>query len=151
MTSELYEVFEKKGFRGEEIPHCLVLQKEGIIALPTIIIISLIVMLIGVGLAGTGFIETLVGLGAYESEQALYIAEAGAQDAYKRLVRNKNCACNYSLAIGVGSVTITVSGTNPKIVRAEGRVRNKRRTIQIILSWNAHDRVAHGGWREVTD
>ena len=125
--------------------------RRGVIALPTVMVIGLIVLLAGIGLAGTGFVETLAGMGSYESERAFSIAEAAAQDAYKRLGRNKNCICGYNGSFLDGTAEVIVSGTNPKIVRSTGRIRNKQRTIQLTLLWDTYDKMTHAEWKEVTD
>lgn len=127
------------------------LNQDGLAALPTVIIISVIVLLAGMGIAGTGFIESLLSLGNYESKQALYIAEAGAHDALKRLVRDKNCSCNYTLTVGDGTATLSVTGSNPKTIVSKGELKMKKRQIRIVVSWDANDEVTYSEWKEVTD
>lgn len=124
---------------------------QGVAALPVIIMIAMIIVIAGLGIAGRGFIEALVSFGDYESKRALYVADAGAQDAFKRLARNKNCSCTYDLAIDSGVAKIMVTGTNPKTILSLGELGNKKRKIQVTVSWDTNDKATYTGWKEVTD
>ena len=67
-----------------------------------------------------------------QAENALFIAEAGADNALLRILRDPNS--NYTgetLNIGPGTATITVSGISPKIIISEGKDGNFIRKVQI--------------------
>lgn len=127
------------------------IMNRGVAALPLVLIISTIILIAGLGIAGSGFIESLLSFGDYESKSALYVADAGAQDAFKRLVRNKNCSCNYSLTIDSGTANISVTGTNPKTMVSEGILGSKKRKIRVVVSWDANDKATYTEWKEVFD
>lgn len=73
------------------------------------------------------------------------IAESGAENAVLRLLRNPFYT-GETLEVGEGTAVITVTGTNPKIIRSVGTAGNFKRTIEIqatftnniltIQSWN---------------
>ncbi|MBI5306574.1 hypothetical protein HZB04_03250 [Candidatus Wolfebacteria bacterium] len=130
----------------------------GVAALPTIIIISMIILLIGVGAASSGFIEGLGSFGELESKKALLAAEAGAMDAFKRI--GKNIFCNtggtpdcssYSLAIGGATATISVSGTNSKTIISTGQVGFKKSKIQVVVSIDANGKITQTSWQQLTN
>lgn len=125
--------------------------RRGVAALPTVLIIAMVVVIASIGIASSGFVESLVSFGDYESKQAFAVAEAGAQDALKRLVRDKTCTCNYTLTLGSGTATITVSGTNPKTIASVGAVGNKKRKIEVTVSWDGNDKASQTAWQEVTN
>src|SRR3989344_2461142 len=67
-----------------------------------------------------------LGLLAYQ------IAESGAEDALIRLIRNPNfTSSGYTLTVGEGEATITVTGTNPKIVTSIVAQGTYQRQVQI--------------------
>lgn len=125
--------------------------ENGIAAIPTVIVISAIILIAGLGIAGSGFVESLVSFGDYESKRALYVAEAGAQDAFKKLVRDKNCSCNYTLTLDSGTAAITVSGTNPKTITSLGEVGSKKRRIKVVVSYDTNDKATYTEWKEIID
>ena len=98
--------------------------ESGIAALTTVVIIALIVLVAGIGISESGFVETLLTSGEKESREAFYAAEAGAHDALTRITRNKDCnngvnppCSSYSFSAGDASVSVTVSGaSSPKTI-----------------------------------
>ena len=134
-------------------------RKSGVAALPTIVIIALIVFLAGIGMVGTGLVENAVTFGEGESRQALYAAETGVHDAIERLVRNKDCnnggspsCASYSFTVGSGSVSITITGaSSPKTILATGTKNNKTRRIQTVVAIDANNKITVSSWSELTD
>lgn len=134
--------------------HCV----KGVAALPTIIVVSMIILLIGVGLTSSGFIEGLGSFGELESKKSLFAAEAGAMDAFKRISRNTACntggspdCSNYNLAIGDATATISVSGANTKTIISIGQVGLKKSKIQVLVSIGADGKITQTSWQQLTN
>jgi flagellar basal body-associated protein FliL len=132
------------------------IKQGGIAALPMVIMIAVLAVVIGVGVGGSAFLESLLSSGDYESKQALYAAEAGASDAFKRVVRNKRCneggtpVCDsFTVTVGSGSAAVTVSGTNPKTILSVGTAGRKRRTVQVTISYDANNKATQTEWKEI--
>lgn len=132
-------------------------KQGGVAALPMVIMIAVLAVVIGVGVGGSAFVEALLSSGDYESKQALYAAEAGASDAFKRVVRSKRCneggtpACDsFTVAVGSAAATVTVSGTNPKTILSIGEAGRKRRTVQVTVSYDANNKATQTEWKEIS-
>ncbi len=131
--------------------------QRGVAALPTVIIISVIVLIAGIGILGTGLVEDAVTFSEKETREALYAAETGAHDALIRLARNKDCnsgasppCSSYSFAVGDSSVSVTVAGaTSPKTITAVGTRKNKTRTIRAVAGIDTNNKVTVTSWSEI--
>src|SRR3990167_4998079 len=66
-----------------------------------------------------------------QGESALTIAQAGADNAILRLLRNSSYSGEV-LNVGSGTATITVSGSSVKTITAEGKDGNFIRKIQVV-------------------
>lgn len=140
-------------------PFSIFCTRRGAAALPTILVIGAIVLVIGVGAVGTGFVENALTQGDSESKEALRAAEAGVYDATERVVRNKDCnnggspSCSsYSFSVGNASVAVTVAGvSSPKTITAAGTYRNKTRVMQAVLALDANSEVTISSWTEIAD
>lgn len=134
-------------------------EKTGLAALPTVVVIAIIVLVAGIGVLGTGMVENALTFGEKESREALYAAEAGAHDATLRVLRNKDCnnggapSCSsYTLAVGEASANITVAGaTSPKTIVSTGTRQNKTRQIRITAEIDANNKVTITSWVEVVN
>ena len=62
----------------------------GFASLPIVIGLMAMILVVGTGVALSGFLESSMTLSSARSSNALYYAEAGAQDALMRIARNKN-------------------------------------------------------------
>ena len=133
---------------------------KGIAAIVTVIVIALIVLIAGIGISQTGFVETALTSGEKESRKAFYASQAGIQDALARIARNKDCnngiaplCSSYSFSVDDASVSITVSGVStPKTIIAIGTEKNKTRTIQAVADINAAtNKVTITSWNELTN
>lgn len=67
--------------------------------------------------------------------QALVIAEAGAENALLKLIRNTNYTGEI-LTIASGSATVTVSGDSTKTITSTGNVEGVARVIQVTAGIN---------------
>lgn len=129
---------------------------KGVAALPTIIIIAMIILLAGIGAASSGFVENLISYSELENKKALFAAEAGAKDAFKRIGRNKDCnlggsptCASYSIAIGDATSTITVSGAENKTILSSGQIGNIEVKIQVETYFDANNKLIQSSWRQI--
>lgn len=114
---------------------------KGVSALPTILLISSIIVEISVALAllsnalvNTRFSERLTA-------EALLTARSGAQDAILRIERYKNCPSSpncpgtYSLSVGsnTADVTITNDSAGRITVMSTGIAKNRQKKVEVIL------------------
>lgn len=132
--------------------------QKGIAALPVISIIAMVILLAALGAAGSGFIEGLISYGELENKKALFAAEAGAKDAFKRIARNKNCnqppspTCDsYALSVGDATSSIIVSGNNPKTIISSGQIENIIAKIEVIVSFDSNNKATQTSWRQITE
>ncbi len=128
------------------------------VALPAVLVIASIVLIAGIGIASSGFWASTIGGGDNSSKIALAIAEAGAEDAFLRVVRDKQCnidgtpSCDsYTLTFPLGVAEVTVTGAAPKTIRSQGVVGNIRRTVEVEVAFDANDKATQESWTEVTN
>lgn len=134
-------------------------KESGVAALPTVLVIALIILLAGIGVIGTGLVENALTSGENESRQALYTAETGIHDAIERLVRDKDCnnggvpsCASYSFPVGEASVSITITGaSSPKTIVATGTRKNKIRRVQVIVGISINNKITVSSWSELTN
>jgi steroid 5-alpha reductase family enzyme len=80
-------------------------------------------------------------------EQALQVAESGADNALLRLTRDPSYT-GETLTVGTGTATITVSGSPSYTITSVGRVGDFRRTIQVTAT-RSNNVVTQTAWSEV--
>ena len=64
-------------------------------------------------------------------EEALYIAQSGADNAILRIIRNPSYT-GETLTVGDGTATITVSGASTKTIVSQGKVGSFIRKIEVV-------------------
>ncbi len=79
-------------------------------------------------------------------QDALNIAEAGADNALLRLTRDPTYT-GETLTVGTGTATITVSGTSPKTITSVGQSGTFRRTI-VVTATQTSNVLAVTSWVE---
>lgn len=142
-------------------------RQRGFAALPVILALTALIMTAGIGIAMTGFTESMISLGSAQSSQALFYAEAGAQDALMRIARKKSYTCDspstgcYTIAYvnngcsaNYGCARITVSAaTSPKVIVSEGRVKDNIRKTQVDVYFdsNQNGEIATTTWQEMVN
>lgn len=150
-------------------------KQKGIATLPTVIVLSMIILAIVVSIASVAFNELLNSQGQAQSSSALFYAEAGARDALLRISRDKNYSCVSTdcytvdfVANGCANSTdcakIKVSsgvGTNadPKIITSKGIMKVATRTMQVTVvldngtsvAANQNGEITSTTWTEVTN
>lgn len=124
--------------------------------MPAIIVIAMVILLVGVGISSTSFIENLSSYGELENKKALAAAETGAADGFEKLVRNRSCsgACaNYTITVGDADADVVISDdtASTKKIVSTGRVGFKRVKIQVIVSFDANGKATQDTWQEITD
>lgn len=117
-------------------------------ALVALLVFVTMATVITAGAVAVAIINTQ-GAGKYAiGQEALQVAESGADNAILRLLRNPSYT-GETVIIGDGQAQITVSGTSTKTIVSEGQVGDFRRKIQVIgtyqnntfaiTSWNLID------------
>lgn len=88
--------------------------------------------------------------GASKSEQgemAYEIAEAGAENALLRLLRDSTYQ-GETLTVGEGAATITVTGTDPLTITSVGSVNTFSRTVRVVAGYTDYILTIES-WNEV--
>lgn len=118
--------------------------KKGIALLPAVLMIGIIVVELGIALTFVIYLSNLSSYGTRLSQEALYAARAGVNDAILRTIRDKNfptIGSTYTIAIGRANVEITINknqpDTNQNTITAVATVLTREKTMQAILSINS--------------
>jgi Tfp pilus assembly protein PilX len=85
--------------------------------------------------------------------QALYVAEAGVEDAISELRADSGWNAGFTdkeFPTGTGnSYTVSVTGTSPKVIRSTGTVGDFQKTLQVQVAVNSTS-VRIESWEEGT-
>ncbi len=129
---------------------------QGQAALSFVFLVGSIIILVGVtlGFLASSFISSSFGFAA--AQRALFTAQAGANDAYLRLLRNKDLSdtTGYSVPLGSDSATVTVTQNSPSAglvkVLSTATVSFHTRRVQVVLSVvSSTGAVALVSWQEL--
>lgn len=82
------------------------------------------------------------------SETALAAAEAGAEQAVLRVIRDP-VYTGETMAAGNGTATISVSGTTTKTIISEGTVGSLHRRVQVVVTVGTNNVVTVTSWSHV--
>ena len=119
-------------------------------ALVTLLVFVATAMIITTGAVAVTIINSQTTGKFAQGEEVLHIAEAGADNAILRILRDPNGIYTGEgpLAIGSGTVTITVTGSTTKTITAEGASGNFIRKIRVVgdLTNNTFNITS---WREI--
>lgn len=150
-------------------------KKNGIATLPTVIILSIMVLAVVVSVTSVSMNEILISQSQKESQNALFFAESGARDALTRIARDKMYSCTstdcYSIdftssgcSTNSGCAKISVSsGTGAagdhKIITSKGLAGASIRTmrVEVELDGGTSDEASQKGeitsavWSEITN
>lgn len=147
---------------------------NGIITLPTVIVLGMMALAVVVSITAMAFNELLISQGSAQSSNALFYAEAGARDALIKITRDKNYICDggdcYEVDFGAGGcanntgcarISVENDGTTafPKIITSVGSAGASVRTLQVsvILDNGTTDTSLQNGeitattWTELTN
>jgi len=119
-------------------------QKKGIALLPAVLMIGIIVVELGIALAFVIYLSNLSSYGARLSQEALYAARAGLNDAILRTVRDKDfptVGSVYNITIDRASVEITINKNQPNTsqntIIAVATVLTRKKSMQAVISINS--------------
>ena len=108
-------------------------------------------------MAASGFLEITSGSGDMDGKSAFAIAEAGAEDALLRIIKNRFCneggtpdCSSYTISFSEGSAAISVSGVNTKTITSVGSVDNKQKGVQITVALDSSNEATISSWQEIT-
>jgi len=130
-------------------------EEKGIIALPTIIIFTLIVMVVALSLLGGGFISNIISNISFNSQKSFYLSDSGIQDGLIKVSRNKKFIDEdgYSPSITESGETlnVTVSGTTEKTVESSADIKDENKKIKVIISVDEDGKVTFTSWDEESE
>lgn len=110
----------------------------------------LIIMFVGLSIITTsvGLINTNISstFGLIEANDALVIAESGAEDALIKILRNPNYVGG-TLPINGGLATISIASTNPYTFISQGVIGQHQRSIQVTIN-NSSGITTVSSWKE---
>ena len=126
--------------------------QNGLVALPSIVVLSIIMLTIGIAMSFSSFTQNNISFDNYISQRACYIAEAGIKDATMKITRNKSYDTNYSLPVnsGVADITFDTSIPNQTKITSISTVNNYTKKIQAILNVTANGKVTILSWNELS-
>lgn len=115
-------------------------------------LVSLLVFMVIAIVITTGAIFVLISGSVNTSKitqgsDALSIAEAGAENALIRLLRNTSYT-GETLVLENGQAVITVTGANPYTIRSVGTHGNFKRTVEVTVQF-VNNEMTLTGWEEV--
>lgn len=128
----------KKTAKARESGHILVILLFFMVLSVTVITASVSLMIVASS-ATTIYVS---------GNQAKGVAEAGAENAIIRLLRNPNYSGENDLIIGDGTVDITVTGASSKIITATGQLDNQIKKIEVGVELN-NNVLTVTSWKEI--
>lgn len=148
---------------------CRAASRRGIATLPTIIGLTILIVIVGIAITSLSLTETFIAAGQKQSSLALVYAETGARDALERLARNKNYSCSVPDCYAIdfvasgcstndGCARVSISSTtgslaDPKYVTSTGQVGSNIRKISVgvIYDISLNGEIATTTWQEITN
>lgn len=143
--------------------------QSGAATLPTVILLSLLTIALGIGLTAVSLDEGLATVSEQQASQAQVYAESGAKDALLRIARNKSYTCSttdcYTIDMatsgcssGTACAKVTVSagtgaGGDPKVITSKGQVNSNIRSVQVnvLLDSALNGQIATTTWTDLTN
>jgi hypothetical protein len=132
-------------------------EQGGMASIPTVVVLMLLIVSVGALVASISISDTVSVSETNNSGRALNYAQLGAKDALQRIVRNKDYTGSYEIEMVSGGcvmpysacATMTVdSGSSPKIINAEGRVKDIKRKIQVEVNLDNNGLITSYDWQE---
>ncbi len=115
---------------------------RGIAALPLVLMIGSLITEITVALMVSNFLLTQSEAGLSASSEAFLAAQAGYQDAFMRIIRNKEYSGSYTLTFPDSAVDVTVCSDAPEPIcvgpdkdkiTVLGKSQNRNRKFEAVL------------------
>lgn len=149
-------------------PMSLILKKNqrGLASLPTVLAITMLIVSLGALVTALAAVESEAADSSSAAARARRYAEAGAQDAFERIARNRHYACfeptascpggAYELEFLAGGcanqsacATVKVSGTaTNKTVAVVGRAGKSARNLSAALTLDQSGAISDVSWGE---
>ena len=134
----------------------LKLNYPGVASVPTVLVLTLLIVSAGALVASISLSDNLSASENNNSSRALGYAQLGAQDALERIARNKDYSGSYEIAAESGGcatpypacVNVTVSPSSPKVINAEGRIKEVIRKIQVEVNLDENGLITDYSWTE---
>ena len=121
-------------------------QQKGIALLPAVLMIGTIMIELGLALTFVIYLSNLSSYGVRLSQEALYAARTGVNDAILRTVRDKSFPSGYSvytITIGRANVEVTVNknipSTNQNTIKAVATVLTRKKTMEAVISIDSNN------------
>lgn len=128
--------------------------ERGAVALLSILSLAMIILIVGLAMTVSGFLQTDITHNQEKASGALFIADAGARDAYQKITRNKDyVSAGYGLAVGEGTANVVVSqnaGTTEII--STGTLGNNIKKIKAVVNTNTDamdGKLSIVSWNEI--
>lgn len=116
-------------------------------ALVTLLVFMVMATTIITGAVAVTIINTQSSGKLVDGAEALKVAEAGADNAVMRLVRDPGYTGEV-LTVGGGTATITVTGGATKTVLVDGEVGDLHRKVQVLVD-SSGNTMTVSSWSEV--
>ena len=104
-------------------------------ALITLLIFVVVATIITSGAIIMLFVNSLTANKLQQGVTAYYIAESGVENALLRLLRDPNYS-GETMAVGSGTVTVSVTGGSEKVIASSGRTGNFIRKLEARTNFN---------------
>lgn len=116
-------------------------------ALVTLLIFMVIAVTVTAAAVSLVIINSVSTSKTQQASVVYSVAESGAENGILRLLRNPFYT-GETLPVGDGTAVITVTGTNPKIIRSTGTIGNFKRTIEIQVGLT-NNIMTIQSWKEI--
>lgn len=114
--------------------------RRGVAVLPVMILIGAIIIEIAIVGGVLAFYNSTSNLGVRASQEALFTARSGAEDALLRVIRDKDFPVgSYSLPVNSGAATSTADiwispiASGQRTIIATSTVSKRTKTVQVVL------------------
>ena len=122
-------------------------QKSGQVAI-MLMLILLMLTIITTAAVAIGFSTSRDTTTYTIGEEALAVAESGAENAILHILRDPNYIGEPNLPIGAGNATITVTGSGTKTIISKGTVGSLVRQIQVQAGLSGGQLTVQS-WQEI--
>lgn len=128
---------------------------SGAAALPAVIALSMILLLVGLAMTFSGYIQNNIVQNQNKSILALYIADSGLKDAMQKVTRDKDydtsVVGSYNLAVngGEASIAITRLGGGQTQIVSSGVFDNITKKLKTVLDVSSEGKVTINSWEEL--
>ncbi len=117
-------------------------------ALVTLLVFVTVATTVIAAAAAITIINLQTGSKFFLGDNALDVAESGAEEALTRLQRDPSYIGDGDFPVGNYSAVITVTGTNPVTVTSVGTVDQIKRTVQVVVS-STNGQYTVTSWQEI--